>query len=522
MSAPQRITLKVSHAAATRRIRLTPEQLTWSTVTARVAELFGLDANTLPALVYIDEDGDKITLDSDRELLTLWTDSMRANQPMPHLFLPSSPLTTQDTSAWVLANAATDASSVADASERAFDKAPADEQPRNLGKDTADQNAVEDDSDGDDEQQPLLRNANESTTTLVPNNMPPDVPENQPRAVPSHAKQPAQEQSQAQGHEQEEEQARKHADADEQQQTRAGEQKDESNEEQRQQDTSSPYDDLPPLGTQICELARQFVATIQSNPELVDNARRVADQSIDVLQRGVLFLLGALREGVTRAHEATRDAAERRNERRSERQHESRQNTTASASSATSGQRDMPHGAANGDAFSALASSATTLAHTMQQRAAEFAREAQWNASVFSERAQDRATTLAQTAQVHAMSYAEVAQRHATALAERAAEQASRAQAAATAAAAAASASMASTASRAAADTASPAPNMPEDHVQGNLYAEQLKHLKEMGYNDEDHLMHLLHAYGGDLTRTVEALVGDTIFEAEDADDLYA
>ncbi|KAI8049238.1 hypothetical protein BDF22DRAFT_735819 [Syncephalis plumigaleata] len=57
--------------------------------------------------------------------------------------------------------------------------------------------------------------------------------------------------------------------------------------------------DLPPLGSQIASLARQFVHTLQSNPELNENARQVLNRTVSTVEQSFTHVVSCLQTEFT-------------------------------------------------------------------------------------------------------------------------------------------------------------------------------------------------------------------------------
>jgi len=73
------VPLKLSHAGLLRRIAA-PDS--WTELAGRISGLFGLPQGATVAATYVDDDGDRITVDTDGEYRELVAQAARENKPV--------------------------------------------------------------------------------------------------------------------------------------------------------------------------------------------------------------------------------------------------------------------------------------------------------------------------------------------------------------------------------------------------------------------------------------------------------
>lgn len=387
------VTFKVTHAGLTRRLTLPVAQLKWNILINKIATSFGRDPSTLNALIYVDEDGDQITMDTDQELQALWMDAALHGKPMPRLLLPDS--SNADTQDWVLANAAEKTASSDQTSSSAMSECAASvvsepssvDETRTTASSNQEQTAVppSDGSSVADEANgsPVADGANASSTTIpttadvsntaessthtetspvVPspidtNTTSPDTPNTAPESIPK--KPPVLESSSS------------------------DEDVDSSSDESDTETIDPAEHPLPPLSAQIRELAHEFVNNVRSDTELSNNAHQIVDQTLCLVQQSTLMLFDTLRAEIAHANNST-----------------------------ASGRQGRTRGT--------HASSLSAMAQNLQRHAAEFTRTAQRGIDLLNERAQTRGTSIAHATQEQAIHLVRVAQQQATIIAEQA------------------------------------------------------------------------------------------------------
>lgn len=564
------VTFKVTHAGLTRRLTLPPSQLKWREVISKIAAMFGRDPASLNALVYVDEDGDRITIDTDQELHALWVDATLHGKPMPRLLLPTASADSADTRDWVMAHAAepTASSSSAEASpatsERVANLVLATKPPSTktdtpsvnersvlLGDTSSAANAANESATP----APVLSESStttrsvtsaETTAAAAPLSPPPPPPlfgvppttnTQAPSDVPSvnvvASAVPPSEASVFPSGPTSTNQSFVSASSASSHPPPSSSSSDVSD-----TDTIDPAEHEPPaLGAQIRDLACEFVDNIRSDTALANNARQVADQTLCLVQQSMVFAMDALRTEIVRASDPTRPA----NRHYQARARGTQTNSSSGADTRSAGSR--AHSNLN-ETLATLADNAIAMAHNLQRHAIEFTRTAQRGMDLLNERAQTRGTSIAHSTHEQAIHLARLAQQQASIVAEQAMHHLNRLQRNMTSNQADAPEPgyrhPSPTAANIPLDLPTPQtplnvpPNLPTSqdppNVPPNLlapedrqYAKELEQLKEMGYTNDEHLLCTLRVFRGDLVRVVEALsVEENFVFNDDDDDFYS
>ncbi|KAI9594587.1 hypothetical protein BDF19DRAFT_496769 [Syncephalis fuscata] len=288
-----KITIKVYHGKIGRRFSDYPTEFTWDKLEARICTLFSLN-RPLYGLIYKDSDGDHIFMNSNEELKMLFEPFIYGSaEPTTICFqvVPTDTALYEDT--WLIeGNQATEYN--------------ADTNP------TANELTNEEEMHGISDTEPLL---------ATPNNMPADLPANyqagsvlQPiqnpsntRSIPSepfvttHAAvnnatttptTPATPTTAA---------------------TTAAATTEFSSEptqatENTAQSATPGEAALPPLTSQIANLARQFVETLRSNPELNENAHQVLNRSVSAVEQSFTRVVECLQTEFTQIYNSASNA----------------------------------------------------------------------------------------------------------------------------------------------------------------------------------------------------------------------